>query len=396
MTANPPENGPEPADLSQLAATDALLDRLGGREPADDDLDDAAVAALFQLVAFVDESREPDLGLARVVEVLDGRPLYVTGPEEASESSRIELDGVPVTVASASASADETATVVIDLTDHHRADSLSPVAVLDDVPVPADADEPAGELVAVRSIRSAAGAKKADAAVAATHRWERALHNAALPAAAVIALFVLGSGVSAAVTGDPMTPVNGVSRVMAQLPGGGDDSQHRVSQVRGEISAADKAVRRHDQPSASRHLANARKALAGVPAASKAGLQLAIANVESALDGPLVAPVVQATAPAVIQAGGGPTAAPTGSSGGSSTTGTPPVGVTSQPAGGVPVTSTPASATTTTTTAPPPTAAPTTTPAAAPSAAPTTTPAGVRSTQAVPIQPSTAPTTSGS
>jgi hypothetical protein len=392
LPTNLPENLTEPADLSQLAATDALLDRLGDRNTADDDRDDPSVAALLELVAFVDESREPDLGLGRLVEVLAGRPLYMTAPDEAAESSEVDVDRPAHTAPAGGRASSESR--VIDLTSHDVPDRDLPDHDLPDLANLEDSDrDREDDLVVagrtVRSIGSGSGAKKkaveaesaesAESEQAGGRRWERVLNHASmLPAASVLFLLVLGSGVSAAVTGNPMTPVNGVSRVMAQLPGV-DDSQSNLDRVQSEIAAATVAAAQHNGPAASRHLAEAKRGLDDVPDGTKPALLIQIAQVESQLVGdPTVSPIVRATG-----APGDGTDPVTGP--GSGPTGTPVI---------VAPSSAPPEGTNAPTSAPvDPTAAPTTT-AAVPSGVPTT--PDTKVTAAATGDPEPQPTASGS
>jgi hypothetical protein len=376
-SVNPPEPGHEPADLSELSATDALLDRIGRREADDDDLGDAATAALLQLVAFVDESREPDLGMSRLVEVLAGRPMYLTGPEDAEEADeavkpvRVPRVGAPVpadpdrTDLAARISAEPR---VIDLTDRGLIDALvgdPPVEDADEtdedraqsaavlVPVPV-----ASELGSVASLPRQFGSR----------RWERALSQISLPAAAVVLLLVLGGGLSAVVTGNPMTAVNGVTRVVAQLPGV-DSSKHNLDQAEDELRAAQIAIGRHDKNGATWHLARARQALSDVPEDQKQGLSLLIANVASQVaegDSGLPGPVD--TAPAGIGVGSDPSSAPV------------PVSTSTDPAsgGGAP-TSDPSPTSSTGGSTPDPTPPPTTDPVSTTPGAPDTPAATVAS-----------------
>jgi hypothetical protein len=291
-TANPPESGHEPSDLSELAATDALLDRLGGREPSDDDLNDATAAALAQLTAFVDESREVDQSMARLVEVLAGRPLYVAEPEEPTELAALDrtaLDRAALdrpaldraAKAGASAADPERDPRVIDLTERSpiaapAGDSAEGLDELDGQAEPA-----LTPAASVATLPRQAGAS----------RWERALAQVSLPAAALVLLLALGGGLSAVVTGNPMTAVNGVSRAMNQLPGV-DTSKSSIEQVNDEILAARIAMRKHDKSAAQRHLYLARRALSNVPEDQQSGLIQVIAGVESEVSGDVPVPVV--------------------------------------------------------------------------------------------------------
>ncbi len=67
-------------------------------------------------------------------------------------------------------------------------------------------------------------------------------------------LLAVGGGVSAAVTGNPMAPVDGITRVMAQLPG----VESSLDKVKTEISAAQAAALNSDTRNAELHLKNAR------------------------------------------------------------------------------------------------------------------------------------------
>jgi hypothetical protein len=273
--STPLDSGHEPADLSELTATDALLDRLGARNASDDDLLDSAAAALAELVTVIDQSREPDTDAARLIEVLAGRPLYIAGAEPAAEP----------------------AALIIDLTDH------------EDVPEPGDKGEqlvpgsrlPAPAVIPIR-IPEPVGPR----------RWDRVMSHVSLPAAAVLLLVAIGGGVSAAVTGDPMTPVNGISRVVAQLPGVEPDS---LEKVKTEILAAERAVLNSDVSLAQMHLRKARAGLSDVPDSQKVALNQLIAEVSAQ-----VSPTPVATVPS-----GPGTVIPTGSEPDPNVVATPPV-----------------------------------------------------------------------
>ena len=330
-TTNPPDSGHEPADLSELTATDALLDRLGGRGATEQDRLDPTVAALLDLVAAVDEPRtEPDTSLAHLVEVLAGRPLYLADAGEPADA----LDFVPLIDLQAGEVDPKSApTRVIDLTDHapldpagislsDSADAGDPADAADtadptDTAVPADPGDPAKlaesadpdrpvEIPAIRTLTGSGSTAPIPIPLqAGGRRWERALGHVSLPAASVLLLLAVSGGVSAAVTGNPMTPVNGISRVMAQFPGV-DNPQRNLTHVRGEITAASNAVRKNDASSASQHLAAARRGLPDVPEDQKQQLSLMIANVETLL-APLTPSPVVPTPPVGVEATSPPT-----------------------------------------------------------------------------------------
>jgi hypothetical protein len=321
MSANTSDSGYEPADLSELTATDALLDRLGGRKAGGDDLLDPAAALLMELVAVVDLPRsEPDTGLAHLVEVLAGRPLYLAQKEEAADAADVEP---VINLEMAETDLEVAGSRVIDLTDAEANVAESDVAEAnvaeaDDTDESKDADESSeadereesdeSELPApiqLPAARTLTGSPSTAPTVipiqSGRQRWERALSHVSLPAASVLLLLAISGGVSAAVTGNPMTPVNGVSKVMAQLPGV-DNPQRSLSHVKGEITAASNAVRVNDASSASRHLAAARRGLSDVPDDQKPQLRLMIANVETLLAGPLAPSSVVPTPPVGVGA----------------------------------------------------------------------------------------------
>lgn len=236
--------------LGDLAATDALLDRLGAGAPVDDDLDDPAVTVLAELLAVVDEAAEVDGDVGRLMEVLGDRPLYLVGTDEAAAGETAEE--API--------------------------SLGP---------------PDPRVIDLTGQKSAAGAEPAPsptvlpAASKAQQRWARGLHviqQASLPAAGVLILLVLGGGVSAVVTGDPMAPVDGVTRVVSALPGVDQPAKPSVNQVERELSAAAQAMRSNDTQSAAHHLAAARKAMSKLPDDQQARLIAVADRVQTSID----------------------------------------------------------------------------------------------------------------
>jgi hypothetical protein len=140
--------------------------------------------------------------------------------------------------------------------------------------------------------------------------WERALQQASPAAAAVVLLLALGGGVSAVVTGDPMAPVNGVTRAVSQLPGV-DSSQDNLNKARTEIQLADRAARANQEASARQHLKAARAALADVPADQRSAYNQAIATMEKVLDPAQPANGIDVNKPGGSVEATGPAAAPT-------------------------------------------------------------------------------------
>jgi hypothetical protein len=232
---------------------------------------------LADLLAAIDQSREPDLGAARLIEVLAGRPLYIAGADPVTDESSLS----------------------IDLTGHQDENTLVDlVAIEDDSNLAAAASLPIARLPrpAVVPIKI----KVAEPVGA--RRWERALSNISLPAAAVLLLLAVGGGVSAAVTGNPMAPVDGITRVVAQLPGVDDGSLDRVKT---EISAAEVAALRSDAPGAYMHLQRARAGLDDVPAAAQPDLNQLIDRVEEMVP-TTAAPLPSGEPGTGVPAGSGP------------------------------------------------------------------------------------------
>ena len=89
MTSEPRKDGmvPDPSQIAEMQATDARLDRLGRRQAHADDLADPLFAALAGLADEVDvvDPAGQDEAVAKLLEVLDGRPLWVLDGEELSE-----------------------------------------------------------------------------------------------------------------------------------------------------------------------------------------------------------------------------------------------------------------------------------------------------------------------
>jgi hypothetical protein len=391
MTTNPPD-GLEPADLSELTATDALLDRLGARSPSEEDLLDPMTAALAGLLAEVDAEHEPDADLARLVEVLAGRPLYVgeptaspAGVPSADDGTRvIDLTGLESSdsdEASAEASMTDESSIpdiVVTLPAApelvRSPDVSAPDAAVPDVAAMTPAPDPAPSLLI--PLIPAQGRR--------LRRFERVVSHLSLPAAAaaVILLVALGGGVTAAVTGNPMAPVDGVSQVVAKLPGVDNSSERRLKHAKGELSAASQALENNDTHAARNHLGAAQRDLPDVPEADKPALGNLITDVETALNTHVP------TTPT-------PTIVPTTGSVDPVTT-TPPMTPKPKPKP-TPATATPTPSTSSVTTAPvTPSALPTTTPPEVPTSMPTS-PQSVIDPPTITVTPTpTTPTTSPS
>jgi hypothetical protein len=235
--------------------------------------------------------------MGRLVEVLAGRPLYVVAAELAQQAAANEepIRLTPFDAEFDSAlDSEQSPARTIDLTD--RALSGQPA-----VPDPGESDEVAGSTLADVFGVAGAAARRASSGQGspahahglpapvdlASRRWKVALTQASLPAASVVLLLALGGGVSAMVTGNPMAPMEGVSRVMSQLPGvDNSPSKSHLAQVEAEIQQADIAAARNDPAGAHQHLLAAQRGLAGLPADQRGRLTLMIASVATKITAP--------------------------------------------------------------------------------------------------------------
>ena len=194
---------PGTRDFVALQATDALLDRLGGRGPTPADLADPVTALLAGLARDVDIETD---AARQVRQVLAGR---------TSRAGQW----------------------------FEHPDAVFPR------PIPP------------RSARAAAHRRATDAAHAAASRVARALPAAA--AAAGVLLAVSG-GVSAAVTGDPMAPITSIGRVVTLLAPDQANSS-TLSSVRRTVAEARAAADQGEVERARRLLVSARHGLPAVP-----------------------------------------------------------------------------------------------------------------------------------
>jgi hypothetical protein len=365
---------PDPSQLAEMQATDTLLDRLGRRCPAPEDLADpvfAALAGLAHEVDAVDPSQ--DAAVARLIEVLDGRPLWVlegedlsdidgtqdmivlddpawesgsqvidlrqeagdTAPEAGSEEAAAEGQDDAATAEdpddagerdSDVAAADETPQVAAEAADPtgHAADDAEPgsrVAAPPTVPIarptlPAEPDAghddgdtaelPAAARVAddadrgpavVRALRLPG--RQRDGERREEPSWERTIRRATLPAAAAIAIFTVSGAVTAALTGDPMAPLTGVSRVVDSISGDGDSGERTTyAALQQNLEQAEGALASGDVEQAKALVQSARDRLDDVPPAEQAKLQAQIQDVQEmiAAKTPTTAPAPSASA----------------------------------------------------------------------------------------------------
>jgi hypothetical protein len=351
---------PDPSQLAEMQVTDARLDRIGRRAPEPEDLADpvfAALAGLAEEVDHVDPATQDDT-VSRLLEVLEGRPLWVLDGEELSDLDaaarnmimlddpawaerrrhvidlrRPEADGDAADDAGtagtggrvtgsgdAGEAAEAPAAAVAAATTGIGAGPGS-VRTGDDAPPADDAPEttelpaaartatteapattPAGSpVVPLRKPRPRVPGRPAPAG---EEPWVRAMRRVSLPAAAAITLFTLGGGVTAALTGDPMAPLTGVSRVVDSIAGSGSGPTY--SSLQENLDRARSALASGDVDEARSLIESARSGLDHVPAAQATLLQQQIEDVqkqiaeEEAPAAPVPAPSASATAPPVV------------------------------------------------------------------------------------------------
>jgi hypothetical protein len=231
-------NSQDPFEAGQreaLAASDALLDRIGARAPTPEDLDDPVVAALALMAAEIDldavpvESTRARAALERVLPQL-GR---------SSANRRIQRQGITA------AGSEDDQRLVVDLRRIYRDAEERPeraaVALAPPRSLPRLTPPPPG--------RPGRSRTRPDG------RPEYRLRPLTAVAAAVAAV-VLGSGVSAVVTGGrSVNPVTGVQQVVAQLTNGRTaDQQDLYDEDLQRIETAQQQVEEGDGSEAVREL----------------------------------------------------------------------------------------------------------------------------------------------
>ncbi|MFI7588175.1 hypothetical protein ACIB24_13990 [Spongisporangium articulatum] len=244
----------DPADIAAVQATDALLDRLGLGTTTSEDRQDALVGALVALRTDLEEpGGDPGVDMARLLEVLGERPLYLVDGEEADEATELPIH--------LGRGAETDGRLVVDLT---------ALAASSPDGLPESNIEPVPEPVGLAAFT-------ARAARVADQLREKAPGHALLPAASVVALLVLGlsSGVSGVVTGDPMAPVSGVGRVLSALPGVSSDRSD-VQAFQDKLSQAKDLAAKQQQDEAKTVLDQAEQKIDELPAAKQSDAAVAL------------------------------------------------------------------------------------------------------------------------
>jgi hypothetical protein len=344
---------PDPSQIAEMQVTDATLDRLAARAPEPGDLDDPVYAALAGLASEVDvvDTDVQDEAVARLIEVLDGRPLWVLDGEDLAAGAAPEMillddpaweeharqvidlrraaeeaedragDPAAETVGSAPAATAADGDVAAEVTAEDGAGAPDDAADQDQAEEAgegsrAEAPETVAMPVAARTAADAAGTDEAGGAGVVTplrrppgrqrseEPWVRALRRVSLPAAAAVTLFTLGGGITAALTGDPMAPLDGVSRVVDSIAGT-DNSRTTYSSLEQNLEQARTALANGDLERAQSLLAKTQSGLDEIPEADKQQLQQQLEAVQNQ-----IASAPNAPSPAPSVATGLPTAAP--------------------------------------------------------------------------------------
>jgi hypothetical protein len=216
----PPQDPYDARDIEQLAAVDALFDRLGARAPSPDDLDDPVVAALALMAAEID---------------LDAVPVDTT--RGALASARPDVDLPPALFGVH----DEHTGLVIDLRAAPEDDPLDdePPAPLPAHSAVGGAEQPRRPERRVRRPEPGATAMAPPRSLPRSRstrpgpgRPAEGRQHRLRPAAAlviIVATIVLGSGVSAALTGGrSVNPLTGIEQVVAVITGNRTPAQQRA------------------------------------------------------------------------------------------------------------------------------------------------------------------------
>lgn len=272
---------PGRADLAELQATDALLDRLARGGETAEDRHDPLVEALAGLRASLDTPPEHASGeeISRLMDVLGDRPLYLVDDPTGTATPQDHPIRLGEDEIEGAGPEDRTGEAIelVDLTDPRLDADPAPTP---DHPSDRDADDDEndrrggephpGPVISLPMQRAG---------------WQRVLAQAALPAASVALLVTLASGVSAVITGNVMSPVDGVSRVVSQLPGGPEQPTPKtVTSAQEAIVLAGRAAQAHQRQRAVTLLALAQKKVSQLPPAEQQRLNVQIAAVKKTLN----------------------------------------------------------------------------------------------------------------
>jgi hypothetical protein len=253
--------GADPFEAGQreaLRATDALLDRIRSREPTPADLDDPLVAALALMAAEIDVDPVPvevtRAALEReLADACPGPVLRPLGPPDAVVDERtglvLDLRDLPAPVGDPEARERmrrRLPTVAAAARAAERGSTLRR-------PRRQSRPEPASTSGAIAPPRSLPPTRPKGAEPRG--RRERRL-KPATAFVAVIAALILGTGVSAVVTGGrSVNPLDGLQQVVAQLTGGRTAEQSALfTKAQADLDAASGALDRGDRAAARVHL----------------------------------------------------------------------------------------------------------------------------------------------
>ena len=217
---------------AELLATDALLDRVGSRAPTPDDLDDPLVAALALMAAEIDlDTPHVEDTRAALVRAVPDLPV----PASPSTSGPFPHD--------------ESTGLVIDLRDSAMRRPLERNEAHRGHRRPRQ-PERAGPPVAMAPPRSLARMPAPGAPGSRPPQRRRARRMRPMVAVAVaMTAIVLGSGVSAAVTGGrSVNPLDGIEQVVAVITHGRTaDQQKAYEDVDRHLDAAERYARTNER-----------------------------------------------------------------------------------------------------------------------------------------------------
>jgi hypothetical protein len=225
---------------ADLLATDALLDRVGARVPTPDDLDDPLIAALALMAAEIDLDTPP-LEETRAA-LAHADPDLVVGPAAPAGRPHDEATGFVIDLRGTASSRYQDRSQERDQ-DRDRDQRRRP----QQRPQQPERAAPPVAMAPPRSLPRMPAPGAPGGPRAPRGRRERRMRPLLAVAVAVTAI-VLGSGVSAAITGGrSVNPLDGVQQVVAELRGGRtQDQQKAYDEVKRHLDAARQAVDSHD------------------------------------------------------------------------------------------------------------------------------------------------------
>lgn len=249
----PPPDSVDPRDIERLAATDALLDRLGARVPSPDDLDDPVVAALALMAAEIDLDAVPLDATRAALSARSGPspPVHEQGSAGPVLDLRDATLGAAATAWPAEDEWPDSGADAGDAADDDLAGPVAPVRAHSAVGRPDPLRRPRRQprrpepgpsaIAPPRSLPRMYSSRPGPGRPGEAR--ERRMRPGTIVVIAVAAI-VLGSGVSAAVTGGrSVNPLTGIQQVVAVITGNRtpeqqhayDDAERRIAEARAAV-----------------------------------------------------------------------------------------------------------------------------------------------------------------